>query len=90
MLLVTEQAAGVIKELLTSGGLPAGAGLRLAQRDDHPALAMRMSRRPDAGDVVVREHDVAVFLGPVAARRTRSQTLDANRTPTSTAFYLRG
>lgn len=90
MLTVTEQAANVIRHLLGKAHLPEGAGLRLAQRDDHAALAMTLCERPATDDVVLIEQDVRVFLGPVAADRTRYQALDAEHADTHTAFYLRG
>jgi hypothetical protein len=79
----------VIRELLDQAHSPEGAGLRIAQRDDHTALAMTLADEPCPDDVIVAEGEVAVFLGPMAARRVRSQILDANSTDTSTAFYLR-
>lgn len=79
----------MIRELLDHADLPHGAGLRIAQREDHTALAMTLVDEPCAEDVIVAEREVAVFLGPMAARRVQTQTLDANTTDTSSAFYLR-
>jgi iron-sulfur cluster assembly protein len=89
ILTLTEQAASMIRELLDHADLPDSAGLRIAQRDDHTALAMTLADEPSPDDLVIAERDVAVFLGPMAARRVQAQTLDANTTDTSTAFYLR-
>ena len=89
MLAVSKSAAVVIQDLLTSARLSAGSGLRLAQRDDHTALAMTMCAGPGHEDVVVVEHEVAVFLGPVAAQRTMDQTLEATSSTTGRSFYLR-
>ena len=89
MLTVTEQAARMIRELIDHSDLSEGAGLRIAQRDDHPALAMTLVEEPNDLDVIVAEHDVAVFLGPVAAVRTEGQVLDAT-SDSHSAFYLRG
>ena len=89
MLTVTEQAASMIRELVEQADLPQGAGLRIAQRDDHTALGMTLTDEPGYHDMVLIEHDVAVFLGPRAAQRVGGQTLDANTTDTSAAFYLR-
>lgn len=86
---VTEQAASVIRELIDHADLPKSAGLRIAQREDHTALAMSLTHEPSPDDVIVADRDVAVFLGPMAARRVSGQTLDANSTDTTTAFYLR-
>lgn len=89
MLTVTEQAAIMIRELVHQADLPQSAGLRIAQRDDHTALAMTLTDEPGFHDMVLVERDVAVFLGPAAFRRVGNQTLDANITDTSAAFYLR-
>lgn len=89
MLTVTRQAAEVIRDLLDRAHLPEGSGLRLAQRDDHPALAMTLCQRPAAADVVLLDQDVRVFLGPMAADRTQHQSLDAEHADTHTALYLR-
>jgi iron-sulfur cluster assembly protein len=89
MLTVTEQAASMIQELLDAADLPEGAGLRIAQRDDHTALAMTLADAPDDWDLVVADRDISVFLGPMAARRVATQTLDATSSDTSAAFYLR-
>lgn len=89
MLTVTEQAASMIRELLDHADLPDSAGLRIAQRDDHTALAMTLADEPRPDDLIVAEQDVAVFLGPVAALRVHAQTLDATTSDISAAFYLR-
>jgi Fe-S cluster assembly iron-binding protein IscA len=89
VLTVTEQAASMIRELLDHAELPEGAGLRIAQRDDHTALAMTLADQPDDSDLIVADRDISVFLGPMAARRVASQTLDATSSHISAAFYLR-
>ena len=66
VLTVTEQAASMIRELIDQAELPEGAGLRIAQRDDHTALAMTLTDQPSFHDMVLIERDVAVFLGPAA------------------------
>lgn len=79
----------MIRDLLDQADLPDSAGLRIAQREDHTALAMTLADAPSPDDLIVAERDVAVFLGPRAARRVRAQTLDANTTAHCSAFYLR-
>ena len=51
--------------------------MRIARRDDHPALAMWLAEQAEPSDVVLRDGTAAVFLGPVAAARLTGQTLDA-------------
>lgn len=89
ILTVTEHAATLIRDLIDKAQLPDSAGLRIAQREDHTALAMTLVHEPSPDDLIVAEQNVAVFLGPMAAHRVRTQTLDANCSDTSAAFYLR-
>jgi len=89
MLNVTQHAATMIRTLLKQTHASTSTGLRIAQRDDHPALAMTLTDQPGPYDVVLVEHDVSVYLGPAAADRIHDQTLDADTTQTKAAFYLR-
>jgi Fe-S cluster assembly iron-binding protein IscA len=89
VLTITEQAASMIHELLGQADLAEGAGLGIAQRDDHTALAMTLADEPSHLDLVVADHEISVFLGPMAARRAATQTLDATSSETSAASYLR-
>lgn len=89
MLSLTEQAARKIRELLDNADLPDTAGLRLAQRQDHTALAMTLVESAGPDDVVLHDGDATVFLGPAAAERVADQVLDAQLTDTTSAFYLR-
>jgi Fe-S cluster assembly iron-binding protein IscA len=86
---VTPHAAQVIRDLVAAADLPDGAGLRIAQRDDHTALAMTLSEQARDEDATITEEDATVFLGPAAAHRVQDQTLDAKTTGTTSAFYLR-
>lgn len=88
MLTMTSHAASLIRALVDSADLPPGAGLRLAQRDDHTALAMTLEASPRTVDVVVDRRDALLFLGPVAAQRTEHQVLDASTSRSSSAFFL--
>jgi Fe-S cluster assembly iron-binding protein IscA len=89
MLNLTDDATTLIHALVQDADLPAGAGLRLAQRDDHTALAMTLTSEAGPDDFVVREGAAVVFLGPVAAARVAGQTLDAQTTDRGSAFFLR-
>ena len=90
MLTLTDDATTMIEELLHQAELPPGAGLRIAQREDHTALAMSLAEHAEPRDVVVRDGAATVFLGPVAAERLTEQTLDARTNESGSAFYLRG
>lgn len=85
---LTGDAATMIQQLVAEQGLPAGAGLRIAQRDDHDALAMDLVAEPGPDDVVLVEHDVAVFLAPVARKRLADAVLDARHGELGPAFFV--
>lgn len=89
MLNLSDEATSMIRDLIATTDLPAGAGLRIAQRDDHPALAMTLADAAKPGDAVLRERNIAVFVGPIAAVRLDGQTLDARTNETGSAFYVR-
>ena len=84
---VTDSAASMIRRLIEQAELPTG-GLRIAQRDDHPALAMRLTGVAEPDDVVLSQHDATVFLGPIAAHRLAGQRLDARANDSGTSFFL--
>ncbi len=89
MLSLTDEAARKITELLEATDLPADAGLRLAQREDHPALEMGLVARAEPEDVAVSSGTAVVFLDAAAAERVQDQVLDAKTTETTSAFFLR-
>lgn len=88
MLQVTREAAALIIELVEQARAPE-AGLRIAQRDDHVALAMSIAEEPGPDDTVLIESEVRVFLGPVAQQRLAGQILDARSGETGSAFFVR-
>lgn len=88
MVQLTDDAATMIVDLVHAQALPAGAGLRIAQREDHPALAMSLVVAADPGDVVVVAAQARVFLAPVAQQRLAHSVLDARRGGNGTAFFL--
>jgi Fe-S cluster assembly iron-binding protein IscA len=83
MLTVTEQAASMIRELFDQANLPDHAGLRIARRDDHTALATTLADAPRPDDLIVAERDVAVVVAHwlLAVSGPRPQT----RTPPTRA-----
>ena len=85
---LTDDAAAMIQHLVEDGDRPDSAGLRIAQREDHHALAMTLADGAEAEDVVLVEHDASVFLAPVAQVRLADQTLDARRGELGAAFFL--
>ena len=89
MLQLTDSATEMIAGLLADDRLPPEAGLRIAQRDDHVALAMTVAGEPGPDDTVLLEQDARVFLGPVADARLAGSTLDARTGADGSAFFLR-
>ena len=89
MLDLTEDAAAMIERLVDAAALPPGGGLRIAQRDDHPALAMSLAGTAGPKDHRVQTERATVYLAPVAAERLAGSTLDARTGATGAAFYVR-
>lgn len=88
MLRITDGAASMIEGLVQDGELPPGAGLRIAQREDHPSLAMSLAEQAAPEDLVLIEQDARVFLAPVADVRLTGQTLDARVNELGAAFFV--
>ena len=78
MLTLTDQAVAAIRNLTTQPGLPAQTGLRIAQGEAGTGgLALSLSDGPRAGDQVIEEADVHVFVQPDAAAALDDKALDA-------------
>ena len=76
MLTLTDQAVSAIRNLTTQPGLPTETGLRIAPQDGGD-LALSLSAGPQAGDQVIEEADVQVFVQPDAAAVLEDKALDA-------------
>ncbi|MDP9101424.1 MAG: hypothetical protein M3N21_04670 [Actinomycetota bacterium] len=88
MLHVTETAAQMIQRLAAEAQLPDGAGLRIADADNHPGLQMSLATEPGPDDAVLRERAAVIFLDPPATARLAGQTLDARSDARGSAFFL--
>ena len=78
MLTLTDQAVAAIRNLTTRPGLPAQTGLRIAPGEaDSGGLALSLAEGPQAGDQVIQETDVNVFVEPEAAAALDDKELDA-------------
>lgn len=78
MLTLTDQAVDAIRDLTTRPGLPPETGLRIAPQDGGTGeLALSLADGPEAGDRVIEEADVQVFLQPDAAAALDDKALDA-------------
>jgi Fe-S cluster assembly iron-binding protein IscA len=87
VLSVTQSAAEMIAHLTEAAELPEG-GLRITDEGPEPGLKMSVAPRPAADDLVVLQHQVAVYLDPVAADRLSTETLDARSNEAGAAFFL--
>lgn len=85
---LTDDAANMIVDLVEQRCLPDGAGLRIAPRRDHPALAMSLVEEGAPRDVVVQAHRARLFLAPDADRRLSGAVLDARRNQIGSAFFV--
>lgn len=85
---LTDTAATMITDMVRDGHRPTGAGLRIAPREDHEALAMSLADVAQPDDVVVRTLEAQVFLAPVADARLDGQTLDARTNEVGSAFFV--
>jgi iron-sulfur cluster assembly protein len=77
VLTLTNQAVSAIRDLTTRPGLPAETGLRIAPEDGAGGLSLSLSDGPQAGDRVIEEADVQVFVQPDAAAALEDKALDA-------------
>ena len=76
MLTLTDQAVAVIRDLTSQPGLAADAGLRIASRDGG-GLALSLAEGPQAGDQVIEDAGVHVYVQPDAAAALDDKALDA-------------
>jgi iron-sulfur cluster assembly protein len=78
VLTLTDHAVAAIRNLTSQLGLPAETGLRIAPEDGRAGgLALSLSDGPQAGDQVIEEADVHVFVQPDAAAALDDKALDA-------------
>ncbi|HVA31168.1 MAG TPA: iron-sulfur cluster biosynthesis family protein [Gaiellaceae bacterium] len=79
MLVLTDQAREVIKEIVEGGEVAPGGGLRITAANESngdTALEFELADAPLEGDEVVEEDGATVFLDEVAASVLADMTLD--------------
>ena len=93
MLAITEDAAAAINDIVSSAGLPEGAGLRITQElnteaEDGPRTDLRLSvvAAPEEGDEVL--HAERIFIDPGAADLLDDKLLDADVVDQEVQFSL--
>ena len=82
MLVLTETAKELVRDMVTTGDAPEGSGVRIAAAHDEdggPALSIEVAREPSEGDEVLEEDGTRVFLEPEAASLLDDKVLDAER-----------
>ncbi len=78
MLILTENATVVIRNLVTGAALPESGGLRIASTyDGQASFTVRPATTPETGDRVVEEGGARVFLETGAATILDETILDA-------------
>ena len=91
MLTLTYQAVAALRELTAQPGLPAETGLRIApQQSGADGLALSLADGPRAGDQVIEDAGVHVYVQPDAAAALDDKALDARIGETGeVSFQLR-
>jgi Fe-S cluster assembly iron-binding protein IscA len=87
MINLSNNAAELIRSLVSDSDLPESAGLRLGTDDESHALAMNLEAVPREDDLVVEHEGAAVWVSPRAAARLQDQTLHAQLEPRP-AFFV--
>lgn len=75
MLALTDNAATLVREMTDAPDVPDTAGLRITAADD--GYAVSATPRPEAGDHVVHQDGVVVYLDAETAGRLDEMVLDA-------------
>lgn len=88
MLIVTKDAATLIRALSEKAGAPSRSGLRIVIDPLHNSLSMSLAACAAPGDKVVASGETQVFLSSDASRRLATRTLHANTTATRSSFFL--
>jgi iron-sulfur cluster assembly protein len=81
VLVLTHDAATIIRGIVDQSEAPDEAGLRIAAREvqgDEATLELSVAEQPDELDEVVEQEGVQVFLEPLAAEALSDKVLDAS------------
>jgi Fe-S cluster assembly iron-binding protein IscA len=80
MLMLTDNAATEIRNLIAQPEVPDDGGVRISSGGDG-ALTLALTRGPADGDAVLEERGARVFLEPGAGELLHDKTLDAGIDP---------
>lgn len=89
-LAVSQDAATLVRHLVETAGLPAGAGVRIVIDSHHHSLSMGLARGPEPQDEVISSDGARLFLSQPATGRLRHRTLRAELTDDRSAFFITG
>jgi iron-sulfur cluster assembly protein len=81
VLVLTHDAATIIRAIVDQSEAPDEGGLRIAAREvqgDEATLELSVAEQPDELDEVVEQEGVQVFLEPLAAEALSDKVLDAS------------
>lgn len=80
MLVLTHDAAAVIRSIVEQSDVPEEGGLRITAQpldDRQAALELSVAEEPEAMDEVIEQEGAHVFLEPVVAEALADKVLDA-------------
>jgi iron-sulfur cluster assembly protein len=90
MLHVTQAAASVLKSTVQGSDVPKDSGFRFVERPDKPGtLAVEISEQPEAGDEVIEESGIRIFLPENVAGELADRTLDIDASADGVALTIR-
>jgi hypothetical protein len=84
VLVLTDRAVDVIRNVVEANNLPLGAGLRIAAQPDDdgtPPFRAHLVEGPEHEDQVVEVEGARVFLDPIASPEFDDKILDAQLQP---------
>ena len=88
MLTLTDHAVAALRDLTTQPGLPAQTGLRIAPQDGGAdGLALSLEEGPQAGDQVIEDAGIHVYVQPDAAAALDDKALDARISETGEVSF---
>ena len=91
MLTITSDAEQALDSVVSAENVPEGAGVRISQGvspDGQPAIGLSLASGPEAGDQVVEDTNVPVFLAPDVAELLDDKVLDAQVDGDRIAFQI--
>lgn len=89
MLNLTESAITALAGITAQSGLPSSGGVRITLTDSGEQVELALAPEPEAGDHVIDESGVRVFVDEQASPKLSEHVLDAQEVPDGVGFALR-